>query len=109
MSDFMIMVVGLGGLGAVGIVAWAVVHVAHVWTRTRIRRDILAYVAEGSITPADAASLIELNERAELRRRVLNTADGDTDWDRWRETVRVIFNDDFGKDGTGREKAGASA
>ncbi len=92
-----IVIVVLGSFAAVVAICWAGVEIANVVSRSRTRRDVLAYVAEGTISPEDAAKLIELAERADLRRKVLRTADWDSDWDRWRQTVKEVFGDDFGK------------
>lgn len=88
-----VIIIVLGSLASVCVLAWAAVEIASISTRWRARREIMAYVAEGTMSPEDAARLIELAERADLRRKVLATADWDDDWERWRDTVREVFGE----------------
>ncbi|MCA9299076.1 MAG: hypothetical protein KDA28_08420 [Phycisphaerales bacterium] len=94
----LVLIITIGAIVGIGILAWAATEVAQILNRGRTTREIFAYVAEGAISPEDAAALVELSERADLRRKILRTANHDHDWDRWRQTVREVFNDDFGAD-----------
>ena len=62
------------GVIGLGFVVWgAVVAIGNV-SRERTRREIMAYVAEGAMSPADAARLIEISEQADLRKKIMDDA-----------------------------------
>lgn len=70
-SLFWIVAAGVVGLG---FVVWGAVLAIGTVSRERTRREILAYVAEGAMSPADAAKLIEIAEEADFRKKVMDDA-----------------------------------
>jgi hypothetical protein len=87
-----IIVIAASAVAVAGIIAWAVVATAHVLAREKTRREIMAYIAEGTISPQDAARLIELSEESELRKKVLDTAAWDWDTESWHRAVDKVFD-----------------
>ena len=65
-KDMIPLVAVAGGFAVaiIGIVAGAVKHAVKTKQREESRREIAAYVAEGSITPEDAQKLIEAGSPA---------------------------------------------
>jgi hypothetical protein len=94
MEENLVWVVGLGVL-MIGIVTWgAVVGVTNV-SRERTKREIMAYVAEGAISPQDAAHLIEISEQAEIRKKIISDASWSGNNDNYRKTLdRVLGKGD---------------
>lgn len=64
----------IAGVVGLGFVVWGAVIAIGTVSRERTRREIMAYVAEGAMTPADAARLIEIAEQAELRKKIMDDA-----------------------------------
>lgn len=59
----LIIVFGVGGiLGLTGIVFGTMCSISRERQRQQTKREIAAYVAEGSITPEDAQRIIQANE-----------------------------------------------
>lgn len=73
MDDALVWLAALIVVG-IGIVTWGSVVGVQSVSRERTRREIMAYVAEGTISPEDAARLIEIAEQAELRKKILSDA-----------------------------------
>ncbi len=82
----------IAAVAIVAIIAWAVVATAHVVAREKTRRELMAYVAEGTVTPQDAARLIELAEQSELRKKVLDTAAWDWDTESYHRALDKVFD-----------------
>lgn len=82
----------VGSVAIVAIAAWAVVATSQVVSREKTRRELMAYVAGGSLSPQDAARLIELTEQSELRKKVLDAAAWDWDSDSYRQTLERVFD-----------------
>lgn len=61
-SDIVLYAVG-GGIAIVGIIFGTVSSVMKTKAREESRREIAAYVAEGSISPADAKKIIEAKHK----------------------------------------------
>lgn len=83
----------LGGVAALAIVDWGAVQIAATMSRERTRRELFAYVAEGSITMADAERVLRACEMSELRKMVVEAASDDFDWDRWWATVTKVMGE----------------
>ena len=64
----------IAGVVGLGFVVWGAVVAIGTVSRERTRREIMAYVAEGAMSPADAAKLIEISEEAEFRKKVMDDA-----------------------------------
>ncbi|MCI0582596.1 MAG: hypothetical protein L0227_06820 [Chloroflexi bacterium] len=97
----------VGSVAIVAIAAWAVVATSQVVSREKTRRELMAYVAGGSLSPQDAARLIELTEQSELRKKVLDAAAWDWDSDSYHKTLDKVFD---GGRGPGKaEGAGKAA
>ncbi len=92
MEDFVLIVGIMGGVAITAIIAWAVVATAQVWSRERTRRELMAYVAEGSVSPQDAAKLIELTEQADLRKKMVDVAANEWDIDSYHRTLDRVFD-----------------
>lgn len=82
----------LAVVAAIGIVTWGVVAAISTITRERTRREIMAYVAEGTMTPADAAHLIELAEEADLRKKIISDVSWDGDESYHKTLERILPN-----------------
>ena len=92
MEDNLIWIVALGVV-MIGIVTWGVVVAVSSVGRERTKREIMAYVAEGAISPQDAARLIEISEQAELRKKIMDDASWGGNNDNYRKTLdRVLGN-----------------
>ncbi|MFG0305232.1 MAG: hypothetical protein ACF8Q5_03345 [Phycisphaerales bacterium JB040] len=61
-SDIVLYAVG-GGIAIIAIVFGSISGVAKTQAREKTKREIAAYVAEGSITPEDAKKIIESKEK----------------------------------------------
>ncbi len=91
-QEWIVMIVAIGAsMVVVCIVSAAVVAVTKVTSRERTKREIMAYVAEGTISPKDAAALIELSEQAEMRKKILADAAWDFNSDSYRKTLDKVF------------------
>lgn len=65
-SANIIPVIAIGGglvVGMIGIIAGAIGGVNKIKAREETRREMAAYVAEGSITPDDAERLLKAGDR----------------------------------------------
>jgi hypothetical protein len=63
-SDEIIPVLAIGGglmVGVIGIVAGTIKSITRTRAREESRREIAAYVAEGSISPDDAQRILQAN------------------------------------------------
>lgn len=58
-------IVGSMVFGVSWLIAWLFTERKKIGERERTRREIAAYVAEGTISPTDAERLIEAGRRAE--------------------------------------------
>ena len=92
MGNGVYVVLIIGAVAIVAIIAWAVVATAHVLAREKTRRELMAYVAEGTVSPQDAARLIELAEQSELRKKVLDTAAWDWDTESYHRALDKVFD-----------------
>lgn len=61
-DDVLIFVVG-GGLGALGIIFGTITGAIKATARERTRREIAAYIAEGSMTPEQGERLMASNPK----------------------------------------------
>jgi hypothetical protein len=92
MSNGVYVILIIAAVAIVAIIAWAAVATAHVLAREKTRRELMAYVAEGTISPQDAARLIELAEQSELRKKVLDTAAWDWDTESYHRALDKVFD-----------------
>lgn len=63
--DKVIVLGGAFGVAALGIVCGTIKNIARHKQREQSRREIAAYVAEGSITPEDGAKLIAAGKKTD--------------------------------------------
>ncbi len=92
MGNWVYIIMVIGVVAIVAIVAWAVVATAHVLAREKTRRELMAYVAEGTVSPQDAARLIELAEQSELRKKVLDTAAWEWDTESYHRALDKVLD-----------------
>lgn len=67
-AEDIVKVVLFGGLAVVGVIAVSfgiTANVVNTRARERTKRELAAYVAEGSITPADAERIIKADAESE--------------------------------------------
>lgn len=102
----MVWIVMCGVIG-LGIVVWGAVAAIGTTSRERTRREIMAYVAEGAISPADAARLIEISEQADLRKKIISDAGWSWDNDHYRKAVEKVLGP--GHEAEARAEAQAQA
>lgn len=62
-ENFIFMV--LGGVGIIGIFFGSILSIEKTKQRERSRREIAAYIAEGSMTPADGERLMKAGSKEE--------------------------------------------
>jgi len=84
------------GTLAIGMMIWGAVVAIGTVSRERTRREIMAYVAEGAMSPADAARLIEISEQADLRKKIISDAGWSGNNEDYRQTLDRVL-------GTARE------